>query len=189
MPALTLRPGCRPPGSNCRRRRFDGQNRRDCRIPHSPGGKVPSAYLKAERRSLLREERRHASGAGRWIGFVDADDWVAITMYSVLHLRGGKRRCRPGDSAESAREPDVGHPRASPRHCEVERGHCCRTAAASIHGIARTFSCWTSPRVEDFTGGRSWKESDLPSWTGFSSRTIIANFQLLLQSGSSRIGR
>src|ERR1700734_4033498 len=65
----------------------DGSPDRTCEVVESltpPAGKSlrliskPNGGLSSARNAGMR------AAQGRWIGFVDADDWVASTMYSVL---------------------------------------------------------------------------------------------------------
>jgi glycosyltransferase involved in cell wall biosynthesis len=67
----------------------DGSTDRTCEVVESltpPGGKSlrliskPNGGLSSARNAGMR------AAQGRWIGFVDADDWVASTMYSLLLL-------------------------------------------------------------------------------------------------------
>ena len=81
---------------------------------------------------------------GRWIGFVDADDWV--TSFDVLRspFGGGKRGRRLRGRAQSERKPVDGRQAAIPRHREMERVHRitrppCESARLPGYFLARPF--------------------------------------------------
>ena len=55
---------------------------------------------------------------GRWIGFVDADDWVASSMYSVLLSEAESAGAELAIARDVRRRPGVGRPTIHPRDIE-----------------------------------------------------------------------
>ena len=123
----------------------------------------PNGGLSSARNAGMR------AAQGRWIGFVDADDWVASTMYSVLLSEAERAgadlaigRGMRVDATTGAETRDIG----GWNELIASHGH-----RVNPRRIARISSCSIIPSAREFTGGHSSRKTDLPSLRGLSLRT------------------